>query len=135
MPPFSVSGVGAGVGPCVFGRWLVLLPSLALFGGLPLDPDYAVPAAGKTIENCFCSALHCYSLYLIRGPLGLTPRLGVDGQREFRHDFMRSRSQKSCLRTADDENHGIVYASGPPPGQAEDVALVTMASSDLYAVP
>ena len=44
---FSVSGVGAGVGPCVFGCWLVLLPSLALFGGLPLDPDYAVPAAEK----------------------------------------------------------------------------------------
>ena len=44
---FSVSGVGAGVGPCVFGCWLALLPSLALFGGLPLDPDYAVPAAEK----------------------------------------------------------------------------------------
>ena len=27
--------------------WLVLLPSIALFGGLPLDPDYAVPAAEK----------------------------------------------------------------------------------------
>ena len=46
---FSVSGVGAGVGPCVFGCWLVLLPSLALFGGLPLDPDYAVPDAKKKI--------------------------------------------------------------------------------------
>ena len=39
---FSVSGVGAGVGPCVFGCWLALLPGLALFGCLPLDPDYAV---------------------------------------------------------------------------------------------
>ena len=47
---FSVSGVGAGVGPCVFGCWLVSLPSLALFGGLPLDPDYAVPDA-KIILN------------------------------------------------------------------------------------
>ena len=46
---FSVSGVGAGVGPCVFGCWLVSLPSLALFGGLPLDPDYAVPDAEKKI--------------------------------------------------------------------------------------
>ena len=31
------------LGLCVFGCWLALLPSLALFGGLPLDPDYAVP--------------------------------------------------------------------------------------------
>ena len=49
---FSVSGVGAGVGPCVFGCWLVSLPSLALFGGLPLDPDYAVPDAEMLL--CFC---------------------------------------------------------------------------------
>ena len=27
--------------------WLALLPSLALFGGLHLDPDYAVPGAEK----------------------------------------------------------------------------------------
>ena len=63
---FSVSGVSAGVGPCVFGCWLVLLPSLALFGGLPLDPDYAVPAAEKKkniarrkkrpLERTFCCA-------------------------------------------------------------------------------
>ena len=44
-----MSGVGAGVGPCVFGCWLVLLPSLALFGGLPVDPDYAVPGAEKNV--------------------------------------------------------------------------------------
>ena len=43
VPSFFVSGVGAGVGPCVFGCWRALLSSLALFGGLPLDPDYAVP--------------------------------------------------------------------------------------------
>ena len=47
--PFFVSGVGAGVGPCVFGCWRALLSSLALFGGLPLDPDYAVPDAKKQI--------------------------------------------------------------------------------------
>ena len=33
------------VGPCVFGCWMALLPSFALFGGL--DPDYAVPGAEK----------------------------------------------------------------------------------------
>ena len=76
---FSVSGVGAGVGPCVFGCWLVLLPSLALFGGLPLDPEYAVPAAEKK------SVLHMYTLYIVllalrafsghqRDPAGARPR-------------------------------------------------------------
>ena len=46
-PPFFVSGVGAGVGPCVFGCRRALLSCLALFGGLPLDPDYAVLDAKK----------------------------------------------------------------------------------------
>ena len=46
-PPFFVSDVGACVGPCVFGCRRALLSCLALFGGLPLDPDYAVPDAKK----------------------------------------------------------------------------------------
>ena len=36
-PSFSASGVGAGIGPRVFGCGLALLSALALFGGLPLD--------------------------------------------------------------------------------------------------
>ena len=61
---FSVSGVGAGVGPCVFGCWLVLLPSLALFGGLPLDPDYAAPDAKKINVYCFRLILRTFALSL-----------------------------------------------------------------------
>ena len=65
-PPFFVSGVGAGVGPCVFGCRRALVSSLALFGGLPLDPDYAVPDAEnkkilrgekkRPLERTFCCA-------------------------------------------------------------------------------
>ena len=43
----SVSGVGAGVGPCVFGCWLALLLSLALFGGLHLDRGLSCAWSGK----------------------------------------------------------------------------------------
>ena len=46
-PLFSASGVGAGVGPCVFGCGLVLLPSLALFVGLHLDLGLCCAWSGK----------------------------------------------------------------------------------------
>ena len=63
---FFVSGVGAGVGPCVFGCRRALVSSLALFGGLPLDPDYAVLDAKKNklttkIHMCSVPASSSYS--------------------------------------------------------------------------
>ena len=39
--------VGAGVGPCVFGRGLALLPSLALFDGLHLELGLCCAWSGK----------------------------------------------------------------------------------------
>ena len=47
----TASGVGAGVGPCVFGCGLVLLPSLALFVGLHLDLGLCCAWSGKPRLN------------------------------------------------------------------------------------
>ena len=52
-PLFSASGVGAGVGPCVFGCGLVLLPSLALFVGLHLDLGLCCAWSGKNVLMYF----------------------------------------------------------------------------------
>ena len=48
-PLFPASGIGAGVGSCVFGCGLVLLPSLALFVGLHLDLGLCCAWSGKKI--------------------------------------------------------------------------------------
>ena len=67
-PLFSASGVGVGVGPCVFGRGLALLPSLALFGGLHPDLGLCCAWSGK---NADLQSTHIGKaiLYVSCGPL------------------------------------------------------------------